>query len=134
MSAGAGGGGVPVSVDATSQYIADPAVSPTIGASAERVTAGDVFQLDLHGTPGATAALFVSLNPGAGIAVPGVVGEVFIDPSAPIALGTFVLDGAGAASVPLVTPMVTVPSLATFQWVEVAAPLSASNAAFVSVL
>ncbi len=123
----------PVSAEAGSAFLQGSAALPTLSASPAIARAGDPLELALHGEPGASGALFASLAPGAGASLPGLLGEVFLDLAAPIALGAVALDAAGEAHLTLQVPALPEPAIATFQWAAVASAVELSNPAFVGV-
>ena len=122
----------PISLEAGSAFQKTAAL-PTLSASPAIATAGDGLALELHGEPGASGALFVSLAPGAGASVSGLLGELFLDPAAAIALGTVALDAQGEAHIGFTAPALAEPALATFQWADLSSAVALSNPAFVGV-
>jgi hypothetical protein len=115
-------------------YFQSTAIRPTLSASPALVQPGDTLDVALRGEPGARGVLLASLSPGAGAILPGLVGDVFIDPASPIHLGIFALDATGEAHLSFLAPAVAEPTLATFQWAAVtSSAVQVSNPAFVSL-
>jgi hypothetical protein len=123
----------PVSIETGSTFFQGSAALPTLSASPPIAKAGDQLALALHGKPGASGALFVSLAPGAGASFPGLIGEVFLDLAAPIALAAVSLDASGEAHLSVPVPALPEPALATFQWAALSSLVELSNPAFVGV-
>lgn len=123
----------PVSIERGSTFFQGSAALPTLSAFPPIVAAGDQLALALLGQPGASGALFVSLAPGAGASFPGMLGEVFLDPAAPIPLAAVTLDASGEAHFSVPVPALPEPALATFQWAAISTLVELSNPAFASV-
>lgn len=123
----------PLLVDPGSSFVQGSTALPTLSASPGLATAGGTLELTLHGDAGGSGHLFASLAPGSGAVLPGLVGDVFLDLSAPLRLGAVTLDAAGEAHLAFQVPALPEPTLATFQWASVSTSVELSNPAFVSV-
>ena len=79
-------------------------VFPTLKSNADGVSPGVPFQVDADGNPAAVVVLFLSLQTGPTLTIPGVEGLGALQPTLFFQLGAGVLDAGGGASFPLAVP------------------------------
>ena len=126
-----------VFTDGSSGSTFEARVFPTLTSSTDAVQPTVPFQVDADGNPAAVVVLFLSLETGPTLTIPGVEGLGALQPALFFQLGLGVLDAGGGSSFPLSVPAGTALTGQTllFQAVEAgAAGLAITNPVAVAVV